>query len=193
MARKIISKFDCFQKIKELTEEPTYAYNKKQKLGTFENLSEILYDFDVSVTQAPVEKKSREKWNEEKKKILKAFTRVLDEKKKFEKHPNTYKIEGDFFDSNDYDLLIKLVKPTTDDDYVMDLENEAYESDFEDTAIQEKTKEILDLLLKTSSDFYVPFDKLVAKVSMQYFYTTGENYDKSKGDMFNKVVTLMKF
>ena len=65
--------------------------------------------------------------------------------------------------------------------------------EFGDTMIREKTKPILTYLTDKCSELKVPFDILVAKVSMQYFYTTGENYNESKGNMFNEVVTLMKF
>ena len=45
MAQKIITRLECYNKIKELTAEPTYACNKLQKIGTFENIEEILHDF----------------------------------------------------------------------------------------------------------------------------------------------------
>ena len=39
----------------------------------------------------------------------------------------------------------------------------------------------------------IPFDKYVAKLAMRYYFNTGENLDKEKGEMFNKVVTLLEF
>ena len=46
MSLTTISKLDCANKIKELTEEPSFACHKKQKLGTIENITEILIYFD---------------------------------------------------------------------------------------------------------------------------------------------------
>ena len=75
MSPKIISKLDCATKVKELTEEPSFACHKKQKLGTFENITEILRDFDVSITEIPglVEKEKRKKWQAEKKQIIESI------------------------------------------------------------------------------------------------------------------------
>ena len=100
MANEIkISKLDCYYKIKEITEEPNYVRPKRQKLCSFENITEILKNCGVLITKIPEEKESRKKWQSEKSKIILAFDRVIEEKKKYEKHPATYKIEGNFFDS----------------------------------------------------------------------------------------------
>ena len=105
-----ISKLDCYYKIKEITEEPNYVRPKRQKLCSFENITEVLKNCGVLITKIPEEKESRKKWQSEKFKIISAFDRVIEEKKKYEKHPATYKIEGNFFDSNEYNYLTKLIK-----------------------------------------------------------------------------------
>ena len=65
----------------------------------------------MSITEIPIEKENRKKWQAEKNKLMKAFDRVLVEKDKYEKNPTSYKIEGNFYDSKDYKLLTNLVKP----------------------------------------------------------------------------------
>ena len=65
-----------------------------------------------------------------------------------------------------------------------------------DTKIRLMTDKGLDLLVKEWSDVNskspIPFDKYVAKLAMRYYFNTGENLDKKKGEMFNKV-TLLEF
>ena len=46
------------------------------------------------------------------------------------------------------------------------------------------------LSLKKSSELKVPFDKFVAKMCRMYYFTAGETFNKQKGQMFAKVVTL---
>ena len=111
MSTKTISKLDCIDKINDISEEYSFA-SKKQKLGTFENIQEILKSFGVVITEIPVEKTVRQKWQSEKSKLMKAFDRVLNDKKNYEKKPTSCKIEGNFYDSNDYKLLTNLVEPT---------------------------------------------------------------------------------
>ena len=112
MSSKIISRLDCFDKINELSKEYSYA-SKRQKLDTFENCKEVLESFDVSITEIPVEKENREKWQSEKRKLMKAFGKVLTEKKTYERKPTSYKIEGIFYKSNDYKLLTSIAEPST--------------------------------------------------------------------------------
>ena len=68
---------------------------------------------------------------------------------------------------------------------------------FSPTAIKEKTDKGFELLKKEWSDVNsktpIPFDKYVAKLAMRFYFNTGENLDKQKGEMFNKVVTLLEF
>ena len=68
---------------------------------------------------------------------------------------------------------------------------------FSPTAIKEKTDKGFELLVKewsnVNSKTPIPFDKYVAKLAMRYYFNTGENLDKEKGEMFNKVVTLLEF
>jgi hypothetical protein len=68
---------------------------------------------------------------------------------------------------------------------------------FSPPAIREKTDKGYELLVKEWSDVNsktpIPFYKYVAKLSMRYYFNTGENLDKEKGEMFNKVVTLLEF
>ena len=69
--------------------------------------------------------------------------------------------------------------------------------EFSPPAIKEKTDKGYELLLKEWSDVNsktpIPFDKYVAKLTMRYYFNTGENLDKQKGEMFKKVVTLLEF
>ena len=71
-------------------------------------------------------------------------------------------------------------------------------TEFSDTSIKKKTDKALQDLVKEWSDLNVktpiPFDKFVAKLLMRFYFNTGGEYlDKSKGEMFKKVVTLMEF
>ena len=71
-------------------------------------------------------------------------------------------------------------------------------TEFSDTSIRQKTDKALQDLVKEWSDLNVktpiPFDKFVAKLLMRFYFNTGgEHLDKSKGEMFKKVVTLMEF
>jgi hypothetical protein len=59
--------------------------------------------------------------------------------------------------------------------------------EFSDTMIRQKLDETFDFLVKKSSELDAPFDKLVAKCCMRYFFTSGKNFDKKKGQMFNEV------
>ena len=211
-----ISKLDCYYKIKEITEEPSYVRPKRQKLCSFENITEVLKNCGVLITKIPEEKESRKKWQSEKFKIISAFDRVIEEKKKYEKHPATYKIEGNFFDSNEYDYLTKLIKPTDNDkDYVMEIESVEHDVEmqtelkrkkgpgrplsekplieFSDPWIKKKLEKTYATLLKEFSDLKVPFDQYLAKFALMFYYTAGENYNHKKGQMFNKVVTLGVF
>ena len=67
----------------------------------------------MSITEIPIEKENRKKWQAEKNKLMKAFDRVLVEKDKYEKNPTNYKIEGIFYDPNDYNLLTNHLEPNT--------------------------------------------------------------------------------
>jgi hypothetical protein len=64
---------------------------------------------------------------------------------------------------------------------------------FGDTYQREKTDQAFHVLAKLSSELKAPFDILTAKLNLRYYYTAGENYDQKKGQMFNQVVTLVKF
>ena len=166
-----------------------------------------------------------------------AFGRAVDKKQTCDRDNIDYNtIDGNFFDSENYKLLTKLVTPPVDKDtdYIMESELESdseldpvlpkakrkrghSESDpaepeakrtrgrppdkkplceFSDPVIREKTDKGFELLLKEWSDVNsktpIPFDKYVAKLSMRFYFNTGENLDKQKGEMFNKVVTLLE-
>jgi hypothetical protein len=109
---KIITKLECYYKIKEITEEPDYVRPKKQKLSSFGNVTEVLNKCGVYIAEKPAEKELHKQWQNEKNKIQQAFDRVLEDKKKYEKNPNTYTFEGNFFDSKNYKLLTYVVEPT---------------------------------------------------------------------------------
>ena len=64
--------------------------------------------------------------------------------------------------------------------------------EFSDTYISQKTDEYLKKIEKGCSELDVPFDKFVSKLATRYYFTNGENQDKKKGHMFNKV-TLLEF
>ena len=212
-----LSKLDCLNKLEKLTNVDGPSSPKKQKLGTFENLKEILSEFDVSVTSAPLEKDLRTIWQKEKKKILSKFNQILDERATHIKHKSRHAyFDGPFFDSNDYKVFTSLVEDSAHDpDYIMDVENDTSEteteskaeqektmgcppsdkplSEFSDPMIRKKTDPILQSILKASSELKMPPDKLVAKTLMRIYFTAGEHFNKKKGQMFNKVVTLEKF
>ena len=63
-----------------------------------------------------------------------------------------------------------------------------------DTKIRLMTDKGLNLLVKEWSDVNsknpIPFDKYVAKLAMRYYFNTGENLNKKKGEIFNKVTLL---
>ena len=134
---------------------------------------------------------------------------------KYEKNPTSYKIEGNFYDSSEYNLLTNLVKPTIDNDYVMDHQNVESEiepelkrkkgpgrpsqlgekplMEFGDTWIKEQLNPLYNHISKVSSELKIPFDRLVAKMCLRHYYTAGPNYSHEKGQIFNKVVTLVVF
>ena len=68
--------------------------------------------------------------------------------------------------------------------------------EFSPPAIREKTDKGLELLEKewsnVNSKTPIPFDKYLAKLAMRHYFNTGDNLDKQKGEMFNKVVTLLE-
>ena len=64
--------------------------------------------------------------------------------------------------------------------------------EFSDPCINQKTDEYLQKIEKGCSELDVPFDKFVSKLATRYYFTNGENQDKKKGHMFNKV-TLLEF
>ena len=100
----------------------------------------------------------------------------------------------------------------TANDYAMESDNESESApprkrgrhdaekpltEFSDTSIREKTMKAFQDLVKEWSDLNlktpIPFDKFVAKLLMRFYFNTGGEYlDKSKGEMFKKVVTLME-
>ena len=114
--------------------------------------------------------------------------------------------------------MTKFIDPTPDpspdfdpNDYVMESEFEFAPpprkrgrpdvekplSEFSDTSLREKTDKAFQNLVKEWSDLNstcpIPFDKFVAKLLMRFYFNTGGEYlDKSKGEMFKKVVTLME-
>ena len=115
-----ITKLDFLDRIKNII-ETNQLRPKKQKLGIFENVTEILNDYSVTITSPPDEKALRKKWQNEKDKLKAAFSRLLDDKKKYEKNKDTYKItDGIFFDTDDYKLLTKIGKTEDDPDFIMD-------------------------------------------------------------------------
>ena len=206
-----ITKLDFLEKIKQFIETNPLR-PKNQKLDLFANVTEILNDFGVTITSPPEEKEIRKKWQNEREKLKSAFGRLLDDKKKYEKNKDLYTItDGIFFDSDNFKLLAKISKTDNDPDFLMDLsmgiENDMSESElkhksggrpksvkplfeFGDTVIREKTDEILNYLVKKSSELDAPFDRLVAKCCMRYYFTSGENFNKKKGQMFNEVQWL---
>ena len=54
----IISKSECLNTVKEIIDSD-YARAKKEKLGNFENICEILRNFGVSILKEPVDKVSQ--------------------------------------------------------------------------------------------------------------------------------------
>ena len=65
--------------------------------------------------------------------------------------------------------------------------------EFGDTWFKEKTNPLYNFITKVSSELKIPFDKLVAKMCLRHYYTAGPNYSHEKGQIFNKVVTLVVF
>ena len=209
-----ISKLDCLKRLDELAPSKP----KHQKLGNFENLQEILSDYDVSVTTPPSETETRKKWHKEKQKLLQKFDRILNERSNCYKKKN-YNYNGlddaPFFDSENYKLLTTVTDTSSiDPDYVMendtlDIETETKDEptrkigkppdtekpllEFSDGWIREQLRPTYHALLKKSSELKIPFDKCVAKMAMMHYFTAGENFNKQKGQMFSKVVTLKKF
>ena len=53
---KIISTSDFLTKLQEFLDETDHTSGKKQKINTFENLCEILSNFDVAINEKPVDK-----------------------------------------------------------------------------------------------------------------------------------------
>ena len=165
-------------------------------------------------------KVQRENWQKEKKNISRNFDRLVDEKKKLDKSKIKYStVETTFFESEKFKTLTKFIDPTPDpspdfdpNDYVMESDVEfapptrkrgrpdveKHLSEFSDTSLREKTDKAFQNLVKEWSDLNlktpIPFDKFVAKLLMRFYFNTGGEYlDKSKGEMFKKVVTLMEF
>ena len=208
-----ISKLDCLKKLDELAPSKP----KQQKLGSFENLQEILSDYDVVVTTPPLELETRKKWQREKQKILQVFCKILDERSTCIKKKNyNYNgmLDSVFFDSESYKLLTTVTPPSSNDpDFVMenetlldiDIEDELKRKtigrpysekplmEFSDPTIREKTEEIYQKVIKFCIEYGIPFDKLLAKLALRFYFTAGENFNKQKGQMFNEVVTLEEF
>ena len=61
MTSKVISSSDCLEKLKEILDESNHTRKKKQKLGDFENICQILQKCDIQVTTAPEEKVRKKK------------------------------------------------------------------------------------------------------------------------------------
>lgn len=203
MNKIVITKFQCIESIQRIIDSNSLR-PKKQKLGNFENVIEVLNEYGLSLTKPPVENELFKKWKCEKDKVISAFSRVLEERKKFERHKDRHRIQGNFFDSEEYKILTQPIIDT-DPDFVIqsvsDVESDAVPkrkvgrpkmslTDLGSTQLRKRTNEIYDVLLKECSDQNVSFDKLISKLALRYYFTPGENYDKKKGDMFNKVVTL---
>ena len=65
--------------------------------------------------------------------------------------------------------------------------------EFGDTWIKEQLNPLYNHISKVSSELKIPFDRLVAKMCLRRYYTAGPNYSHEKGQIFNKVVTLVVF
>ena len=65
--------------------------------------------------------------------------------------------------------------------------------EFGDTWIKEQLNPLYNHITKVSSELKIPFDILVAKMCLRHYYTAGPNYSHEKGQIFNKVVTLVVF
>ena len=161
-------------------------------------------------------KELQESWQSEKKNLTRAFTRVLETRGDLDRSKLDYSTtEAVFFDSEKYQTLTKIVcsngEKKVDSDFVLDSDNEDEIlelprkrgrpewdkplTECSDTWFRINTNEIYETLLKFCSKWNIDpadFDKLISKLAMRFYFTAGENLNKKKGEMFNKV-TLLEF
>ena len=202
-----ISRADCYSTFVLLREQS--GRSKFEKGATFENVVDILNEYDIIITKTPGTDDlcNRKKWQEEHKKIMKAFRTVLTQKVQ----KGQAGLFGIFYKPSDYKVLTKHLAINDIDFDLLDIQTESEsesesESNYEPPKkrgrhtvplreldsirqLRRRTQKAFDWLISYCEEEGIDFFKLLAYFGRRFYLNSNNvsDYNLEKGTMFDDI------